>query len=117
MKFFLETTKWPDSNTEINGTYLLDDSKTKMFAFIKAGSQSVFTFKNPIRIDTRGRTFKPVKNTFGYKIGNDEPVAKSWTVVGSRGDTYTVQEVEGVLQCSCSGFKFRGTCKHIKEAK
>lgn len=114
MKFFQETTDYKDSIP--NGVYLLDDSKTKMYAYIKAGSKSVFKFKNPIRIDTRGRQFKEVKNTFGYKIEEDNANPK-WTVTGSKGDKYTVEQTENGLTCSCSGFRFRGNCKHLTQIK
>jgi hypothetical protein len=113
MKFYQETTKW--SSDVPNGTYLLNDSKSKMYAYIKPGSKSVFKFKNPIRIETRGRTFVAVKNTFGFTI--EENNNRKWQVQGSKNDIYTVEETESGLICSCSGFKFRGNCKHIKEVK
>jgi len=113
MKFYQETTKW--SSDVPNGTYLLNDSKSKMYAYIKPGSKSVLKFKNPIRIDTRGRTFVAVKNTFGYKI--EENTNRKWQVRGSKGDIYTVEESENGLICSCAGFKFRGACKHLASAK
>jgi hypothetical protein len=114
MKFFQETTDYRDAIP--NGVYLLDDSKTKMYAYIKAGNKSVFKFKNPIRIDTRGRTFKPVENTFDYKIEQDNTNPK-WTVLGSKGDEYIVEQTENGLTCTCSGFKFRGNCRHLTQIK
>lgn len=114
MKFYQETTEYRDAIP--NGVYLLDDSKTKMYAYIAAGSKSVFKFKNPIRIDSRGRQFKQVKNTFGYKIEKDNTNPK-WTVIGSKGDKYTVEQTENGLTCTCSGFKFRGNCKHLTQIK
>lgn len=110
MKFFVETTDYKDSIK--NGTYLLSDDKSRMYAYIKPGSNSVFKFKNPIRIDTRGRQFKAVPNTFGYQI--EENTNPKWTVTGSKGDVYTVEQTENGLTCSCSGFRFRGNCKHLK---
>lgn len=114
MKFYAETTNYKDKIQ--NGVYLLNDSKTKMYAYIRPGSNSVFKFKNPIGIDTRGRTFAPVKNTFGYNIEQDNGNPK-WTVKGSKGDTYTVEQTENGLTCTCSGFKFRGQCKHLTQVK
>jgi hypothetical protein len=110
MKFYQETTNWKDSIP--NGIYLLDDAKSKMFAYIKPGSGAVFKFKNPIRIDTRGRTFKIVANTFNYSI-EEENADQKWEIKGSKGDVYTVEQTENGLSCSCSGFKFRGKCRHL----
>jgi len=115
MKFYQETTVWPDNMG--NGIYLLDDAKSKMYAYIKPGSKSVFKFKNPIRIDTRGRKFKAVANTFDFQI--EEPVADNprWEVTGSKGDKYIVEKTDNGLTCTCSGFRFRGACKHLEVAK
>lgn len=112
MKFFQETTKW-DVPTP-NHIYLLNDSKEKMVAYVKAGTKTVFKFKKPIRIDTRGRKFVEVPNTFGYVMEDDQPEGQRWEVKGSKGDTYIVEKVDNVLKCTCSGFKFRGDCKHVK---
>jgi hypothetical protein len=113
MKLFLETTKWPD-NTTSNHSYFLDDSKSKMYAYIKAGDKAVFKFKNPIRIDTRGRTFKEIPNTYGFTVEKTTNPNR-WEVTGSKGDVYIVKLEENVYTCTCSGFKFRGQCKHVKE--
>ncbi len=115
MKFFQETTKWNDNIP--NGIYLLNDSKTKMYAFIRAGSKSVFKFKNPVQIDARGRTFKEVPNTFKFSL--EEPVMENprWEVQGSKGDKYIVEKTDNGFICTCTGFKFRGKCKHIDSVK
>ena len=55
MKWFAETTAYKDSVP--NGIYLLDDSKTKMYAFKPRGTGEIKTFKNPIRIYVRWRKF------------------------------------------------------------
>jgi len=111
MKFYQETTDWRDNTP--NGIYLLNDSKTKMFAYVRPGARSAFKFKNPIAISTRGRTFKEVKNTFGYKIELPKSEFPQWTVVGSKGDKYIVEKTDNGFSCTCSGFKFRAKCKHI----
>jgi hypothetical protein len=114
MKWFVETTDWKDSVP--NGIYLLDDSKTKMYAFRShAGQGEIRTFKNPIRIDVRGRKFviNPVQFRTGLK--EPEPEGRTWVVKGSKGDEYTITEHSGNLSCTCSGFRFRGDCKHVKD--
>ena len=112
MQFYQEITEWPDGMS--NGIYLLSDDKTKMFAYVAPGQKEVKRFKNFIRIDSRGRKFKAIKNTFGYKIEDDVPVNPHWVITGSKGDKYIVEKTENGLTCTCSGFKFRGDCKHVK---
>ena len=114
MKWFAETTDYRDAIK--NGVYLLDDSKSKMYAYIRVGTTEVFTFKKPIRIDVRGRKFVEVPNSWDFAV-EDRPEGRYWQVQGSRGDVYTVSELNGNLTCSCSGFKFRGKCKHLDLAK
>jgi hypothetical protein len=108
-----ETTKWAGGGA--NHTYMLSNDRSKMFAYVKAGDRAVFKFKKPIRIDTRGRTFKVVPNIWDYQ---EETVASTdrWQVTGSKGDVYIIERTENGLTCSCSGFKFRGACKHTKES-
>lgn len=43
-------------------------------------------------------------------------VNKTVRVKGSKGDTYVVTIKGGHKTCTCAGFGFRRTCKHIKEA-
>lgn len=40
---------------------------------------------------------------------------KTFSVKGSKGDTYTVTIGTGKYHCTCSGFQFRKMCKHVKE--
>ena len=37
------------------------------------------------------------------------------TVQGSKGNTYVVTKENGKATCSCPGFGFRKTCKHVQE--
>jgi hypothetical protein len=112
MKWFAETTDWKDSVP--NGIYLLDDSKTKMYAFRPRGTGEIKVFRNAIKIETRGRKF--VVNPVQFKTGlkEPEPEGRVWIVKGSKGDEYKVTEVNGNRSCTCSGFRFRGDCKHVK---
>jgi len=111
MKWFAETTVWPRS-AAINHVYLLDDSKSKMYAYQPFGNGKIQTFKKPIGISASGRKF--VINPIQHKISvtAEVPQGRSWLVQGSKGDQYTVSEHNGKYLCTCSGFKFRGKCKH-----
>jgi len=113
MKWFAETTDYKDSTP--NGVYLLDDGKSKMYAFRPFGTGAIKVFRNPIRIDLRGRKFAVNSVQFKTELTELEPEGRVFTVTGSKGDQYTVSEVRDSWSCTCSGFRFRGECKHIKE--
>lgn len=112
MKWFAETTDYRDSVP--NGIYLLDDSKSKMYAFTPSGAKNIKVFRNPIRIDVRGRKFKLNPVQFKTQLTEEAPEGRVIEVQGSKGDIYKVSELNGAWSCTCSGFKFRGDCKHIK---
>lgn len=113
MKWFAETTEWKDFTP--NGIYLLDDSKTKMYAYRSPRDTTIKVFKNPIRIDLRGRKFVINPVQFKTKLKEPEPEGRVIEVRGSKGDIYKVTELNGNWSCTCSGFRFRGECKHIRE--
>jgi len=115
MKWFAETTEW--KGTAPNHVYLMDDAKSKMFAYVPVGADQPTIFKKPIRIDVRGRKFKLNTVQFETAIKPEQPEGRTWEVQGSKGDVYKVSEVRGEYSCSCSGFKFRGDCKHVKSVK
>ena len=112
MKALLEITQWTSKTP--NHTYLVNDSKEKLYAYIKVGTKDVVELAKPIKFSTRGRKFKEIENTFGYSV-DDKPEGRTWKVAGSRGDSYTVSEHQGNWMCTCAGFKFRGQCKHVDE--
>lgn len=84
--------------------YLLDGNN--LVSYIKRDTTEAFYFKNPIKgFDKRGRKFESVTpNPFTVK-----KAAHGKTVIGSSGQTYTVTE----HACTCPGFTYRGTCKHM----
>jgi len=117
MKYFQEITEWADGS-DANHIYLLDDSKGKMYAYVPKGSNELFQFKQPIKIDIRGRKFKPVAARWNYKIAEEpKPNNPTWTVAGSKGTEYVVELVDNVYNCTCPGFRFRGACRHIAEVQ
>jgi hypothetical protein len=113
MKWFAETTEWPGI-TAPNHVYLLDDSKSKMFAYVKFGTGRPEKFSKPIRIDIRGRKFRLNDKQFTIDVEAEVPEGRVIEVQGSKGDVYRVTELRGEYSCTCSGFKFRGDCRHIK---
>jgi len=48
------------------------------------------------------------------EVKND---TKTWTVEGSRGSKYTVIRNKSSWTCTCPGFQFRRSCKHVQELK
>ena len=42
---------------------------------------------------------------------------KEWTVTGSKGNAYLVIRQDGKYNCSCPGFTFRKSCRHLSEVK
>ena len=118
MRAFLEITEWPDTQYNCNHVYWMDDAKNRAHAYAKCGNPAeVQTFRNPMTIDVRGRKFVEVRHDiYGWKDPSEpEPSANTWTVVGSKGDRYTVELNGTDYTCSCSGFKYRGSCRHVKE--
>lgn len=87
--------------------YLLDGNT--LVAYIKAGTKTPYYFKSGIKgFDKRGRKFVAVKpNPFKSK-------AKTNTIAvqGSKGQTYYVDPE--AKTCTCPGFQFRGSCKHLE---
>lgn len=112
MKAFKEITDWAWPNH----VYFLNDSKDKMYGYVRADDGRVEVFKKPYRFHVRGRKFTEVKNTWNVSVAETEPVeGRNWTVAGSKGSIYTVTENNGLWTCTCSGFKFRNQCRHVTE--
>lgn len=111
MKIMLETTVWPDSTP--NHVYFLSNSRDRMFGYVAQGTNQPVRFKEPIGFSVRARQFQAVPNIWNFTTSDS--TTKTWSVAGSNGATHSVTELDGVLSCSCSGFQFRGQCRHIKE--
>jgi hypothetical protein len=84
--------------------YLIDGNN--LISYIKCDTTEAFYFKNPIKgFDKRGRKFEVV-NPNPFK---QQKETHANTVIGSSGQVYTVTEDS----CSCPGFTYRGSCKHL----
>ena len=85
-------------------TYLLDGNT--LVAYVKKGETEPFYFKNPIKgFDKRGRKFIPGNSN----LFTTQKETHGKTVIGSSGQTYTVT----AESCTCPGFTYRATCKHM----
>jgi len=88
--------------------YLVDGNN--LVSYIKSGETEPFYFKNPIKgFDKRGRKFATVTPS-PFKVKKQSNLIE---VQGSKGQVYSVDPE--AKTCTCSGFQFRGNCKHIKE--
>ena len=115
MKWFAETTEW--QGFQANHCYLMDDSRSKMYAYARFGERTAKVFEKPIPISVRGRQFKAIADRWHVRIVVDKPTGREVKITGSRGDTYIVSEQQGQWNCTCSGFRFRGDCRHIKQVQ
>ncbi len=67
----------------------------------------------PVRVIAR-------KNIVSINNQTVEPVKSDIRTVkikGSKGDEYIVTVGAGKINCTCSGFQFRRSCKHVKEVE
>lgn len=106
MKIVQETTRWTDNVA--NNLYLVTDNMEYIVAYVPQGSNSAQRFKKPIRWDSRGRTFKILK-----EIAEND--ANSIIVAGSKGQKYTLTRANGTWSCTCPGYAYRGNCRHVAE--
>lgn len=113
MKVVQETTVWKDVGRQPNHVYLMDGDRA--YAYSKWGEGPAEYFSKPLRMDRRGRKFVEVPNRWGFKVVVNKPEGRTWEVKGSKGDNYTVTELDGKWSCTCSGFTFRGRCRHATE--
>jgi Uncharacterized conserved protein len=106
-----ETTRWTGvDHQQPNHDYLLDGDK--IVAYRPWGTAEIRVLRSGIKIDRRGRKFvKLDPNPFAEQEQHPDPVILS--VPGSKGAVYRVNTQTAT--CTCPGFTFRGSCKHIKE--
>jgi hypothetical protein len=52
-----------------------------------------------------------------YEPMAKRPRSETWRVTGSKGDTYKVTRTGHAWACTCAGYTFRQTCRHINEIR
>ena len=112
LEILKETTIWSDGSNA-NHTYLLDGYK--IVAYAKFGGQDIQVLKTQIKIDKRYRTFVKTKHPGLEKlIKNTTPKSNTRVFkVKSKEKEYFVELSDYNYSCTCTGFTFRGKCKHI----
>jgi SWIM zinc finger len=110
---YRETTEWVDAPQSINHTYLLEGDK--MIAYIRSQTTVPYYFKKPITISRAGRRFELVEpNPFeNVPQAVIEQTSEVREIEGSKGNKYYLNVDDKT--CTCPGFTYRGTCKHVKE--
>lgn len=124
MRFYQEVTDW-GKHGAANHIYYVNDSKTKMVGYIKVGTKALFKFSKPMSIDMRGRKFVELKDrkteSDEVYFGKKEPEVKPSNAIevqGSNGKVYLLtKSTNGKYTCTCPGFSFRHTCKHVTGVK
>jgi predicted nucleic acid-binding Zn finger protein len=112
LEILKETTVWSDGSNA-NHTYLLEG--TKIVAYAKFGGDEVQVLKTQIKIDKRYRTFVKTKHYGLEKFIKKTPIKSNTRVfkVVSKTKEYFVELSDYNYTCTCTGFNFRGKCKHI----
>lgn len=109
MEALREVTVWKEGGA-LNHDYLLDGDR--IVAYRPWGTGEIRKLSSGLKIDRRGRKFvKLDPNPFAEFESPKESVVVE--VKGSKGETYYVDKE--AKTCTCPGFKFRGTCKHLAE--
>ena len=112
LEILKETTVWSD-RSNANHTYLLEG--TKIVAYAKFGGDEVQVLKTQIKIDKRYRTFVKTNHYGLEKFIKKTPIKSNTRVfkVVSKTKEYFVELSDYNYTCTCTGFSFRGKCKHI----
>lgn len=67
---------------------------------------------------TRVIHMRSVVELNGHKVGESESSTQEVQVPASKGGSYTVVLQDGVgISCTCKGFQFRKSCRHLKEGE
>jgi len=104
-----EVTEWQGDVAVANGIYHVN-SQGHLVGYEPPGGEFK-QFKNPLkRFSKARRRFRKLRV---YDSSEPES-ARVKFVTGSKGTVYRVDLDEGT--CSCPGFTYRGSCKHVNQA-
>ncbi|NBW34038.1 MAG: hypothetical protein EBR30_03300 [Cytophagia bacterium] len=113
MQILKETTVWNTDYSVANHTYLLDN-KNRLIAYARSDTGEIIVSKSgTIVLDKRYRTFKIVNHPGLAKLAKiEKPVGVRLFKVQSNQKVYNVEVSTSGYTCTCTGFNFRGKCKH-----
>ena len=119
MKCFQEITEWEVDFPMKNHVYFLNDSKDKMYGYVKGSTGEIQEMATPYKFKVSGRKFKEVANTWRFSPQEELVlVGETHRVPGSKGAVYTVTNDRGAWTCTCPASKWqKGECKHIVKLK
>ena len=120
MKAFQEITAWDSDFAVPNHVYFLNDSRDKMYGYVRESDGVVQTMRTPYRFHVRGRKFREVENVWNFGVDDVPEPAKGreYRVTGSGRNVYTVTDDAGAWSCTCPAAKWqKGECKHIAKLK
>ena len=108
IRILRETTGTKDGFTYHPHIYYVNDADKLVWFQVGDYSRGLDKYRVPKKFFRTGRKFE--------KIGEieEEIPANIVEVAGSKGSKYQVDVDEQT--CTCPGYKFRGQCKHIKQA-
>jgi hypothetical protein len=108
-----EITVWNTDFEMINHTYLLDGDK--LIAYAVSGGDEIRLIKSELKIDKRGRKFiVSVHPGLKKLLSNQKKDPNERTFkINSKDKTYYVSLNKNKYKCTCTGFTYRGKCKHI----
>lgn len=115
MQWFRETTQW--CNDTHNGVYLLNDSKSKIYAHSPHSVGQIKYFTTPLPMHTRGRKFEPHSEQWPITVPDEPTPGQVWSVPGSGNNTYQVSLDSNRWACTCAGFRFRSQCRHVEQIR
>ena len=108
-----EITEWDIDYPIVNKIYLLD-LKDNIIAYTNSDN-TIIQLQKPIKLDKRRRKFIKVKHIglskLIQKVEDNTRIFK----VKSKDKEYTVSldNTTDIMSCTCTGYTFRGKCKHI----
>lgn len=122
LKIMREVTEWAVEGPQPNHVYLMQGDRA--YAYVPWGRGKPQYFQRYQTINRKGRKFvEERKNPWGFAktlpgvtdVVPEKPRGQTWTVQGSKGNSYTVSLDAGIWSCTCPGHGFRGRCRHVTE--